>query len=106
MADLYPESLITVIAAQSLETTITKRLRDHHVSGYTIVRARGAGGTGTQDWLLDFDSNVQISVVMPHERRDEVLDELQALINRGHHLTVYVSTVEVLNREKFNRSLE
>jgi hypothetical protein len=65
--------------------------RDCGASGYTIVRARGAGSSGEQSGMLNFDAHIKFRVIVPPER----------LLRKGCHLTVYVSDVSVLGPDKF-----
>jgi hypothetical protein len=52
--------------------------------------------------MLDIDTNITFSVVIPPDRLEKLLDGLQDLINRRYHLTVYVSDVSVLRPDKFS----
>jgi nitrogen regulatory protein PII len=100
MADLYPEKLITIITTSMLEEHLVRIFRERGTSGYTIVPARGAGSRGEQTGM-DFDANILVKVVLPTDRMGPVLDDLKRLIAKGHHLTIYVSDVEVIRPEKF-----
>ena len=105
MHRLYPEKLITVITSEVLEDRLVALVRNRGASGYTLLRARGAGSEGRQSGLLWFDSNLLLKVILPPERLTGLLDDFSALIAKGHHLTVFVSDVTVLGHEKFERPL-
>lgn len=102
MVALYPEKLVTVVTTSTLEDRLVGIFRARGTSGYTIVPARGAGSRGVQAGL-DFDANILVKVVLPPDRLDPLLDDLNGLIRRGHHMTVVVSDVHVITPEKFTR---
>ncbi|MFO8025897.1 P-II family nitrogen regulator [Thiohalophilus sp.] len=106
MQRLFPEKLVTVITSDVLEEHLVGRVRHRGASGYTIVRARGAGSSGEQSGMLDIDTNIKFHVIMPTERLSGLLDDLEQLINKGHHLTVFVSDVSVLRPEKYTEAME
>lgn len=105
MHRLFPEKLVTIITNDVLEERLAHSVRDRGASGYTIVRARGAGSSGEMSGMLDVDTNIKFHVIMPQDRLSGLLDDLEALIKKGHHLTVFVSDVSVLAPEKFEAPL-
>ncbi len=105
MVDLYPQKMITVITTSMLEEKLVRVFRKRGTSGYTVVRARGAGSRGVQSGL-DFDANIQVEVVLPPDRLEPLLEDLKRLMDKGHHLTVMVSDVQVISPEKFTRSFD
>lgn len=105
MHRLFPEKLVTVITTDVLEDRLVAVLRNRGASGYTILRARGAGSDGLQSGMLDVDTNLLLKVILPPERLPGLLDDLDALIGSGYHLTVFVADVSVLGHEKFEQPL-
>ena len=105
MQRLFPQKLLTIITMDTLEETLVNIVRTRGASGYTIVRARGAGSSGEMSGMLDVDTNIKFHVIMPEDRLSGLLDDLEGLIKKGHHLTVYVSDVSVLAPEKFEAPL-
>ena len=105
MQRLFPTKLLTIITLDTLETTLVKIVRARGASGYTIVRAHGAGSSGEVSGELDINTNIMFQVIVPQGRMSEVLDDLEALLQEGHHLTVFVSDVAVLSPEKFEKPL-
>lgn len=105
MHRLFPEKLVTIITSDVLEDKLITRVRNRGASGYTILRARGAGSSGEQSGLLDIDANIKMHIVLPEDRLSGMLDDLEALINKGYHLIVYISDVKVLGPEKFETSM-
>ena len=105
MHRLVPEKLVTVITSDVLEQRLTAIVQRCGASGYTLLRARGAGSDGLQSGNLEIDTNVLLKVIVPPDRMSGLLDDLDALIGQGYHLTVFVSDVAVLNHEKFERPM-
>lgn len=105
MHRLFPEKLVTIITTDVLEERLIAGARTNGASGYTIVRARGAGSSGEQSGMLSVDTNIKFHVIFPEERLSGFLDNLERLMKKGHHLTVYVSDVSVLGPEKFAEPL-
>ena len=105
MHRLFPEKLVTIITNDVLEDHLARTVRNRGASGYTIVRARGAGSSGEMSGMLDVDTNIKFHVIMPEDRLSGLLDDLEGLIKKGHHLTVFVSDVSVLAPEKFEAPL-
>lgn len=105
MSNLSPEKLITIVTTDVLEDRLIAIVRNRGASGYTINRARGAGSTGEQSGMLDIDTNIMFHVVVPPDRLDNMLEDLQRLINKRYHLTVFVSDVSVLRPDKFAEPL-
>lgn len=105
MHRLTPEKLLTIIASGALEEKIIQLIRKSKVSGYTVVEARGAGSSGEQTGMLDIDTNILVTVILPEARVPHLLDQLERLIKKGHHLKVFVSDVSVLSPEQYERPL-
>ncbi len=101
MHRLYPEKLITVITSDVLEGRLVQVVKQRGASGYTIFRAQGAGSSGEQSGMLDIDTNIVFHVVVPLAKVSAMLDALEDLARKGHHLRVLVSDVNVLWPEKF-----
>jgi PII-like signaling protein len=101
MHRLFPEKLVNIITSDHLEDTLVRVVRRRGASGYTIVRARGAGSSGEQSGMLSVDTNIKMHIIMSEEKLEGLLDDLDGMIRRGYHLTVYVSDVSVLYPEKF-----
>ena len=105
MHRLFPEKLVNIITTDVLEDRLVALLRSRGASGYTIVRARGAGSSGEQSGMLSIDTNIKLHVIIPEARLSGLLDDLDALMRKGYHLTVYVSDVAVLGPEKYEAPL-
>ena len=105
MHRLFPEKLVTIITNDVLEDRLIACVRNRGASGYTILRARGAGSSGEESGMLAIDTNIKFHVILPPERLTGLLDDLERLMRKGYHLTVFVSDVSVLGPEKFEAPL-
>ncbi|TNF36546.1 MAG: transcriptional regulator [Gammaproteobacteria bacterium] len=106
MPALYPEKLVTIITTDVLEDRLIERVRKRGASGYTILRARGAGSSGEQSGMLSVDANIKFHVIFPEERLMAFLEDLERLMKKGYHLTVFVADVSVMHPEKFAEPLD
>jgi len=59
--------MMTIITEQNLEKVILHDLEDLGVEGYTIVEARGKGGSGLKSGAWMNDSNIQIELILNDE---------------------------------------
>ncbi len=101
MHRLFPQKLLTIITMETLEERLVEIVRNNGASGYTIVKATGAGSSGEVSGELDVDTNIKFHVIVPQGRMSAMLDDVEALQRERHHLTVFVSDVAVLSPEKF-----
>jgi len=106
MANLYPHKLVNIITMDILQDKLKEMFRRHGVSGYTILRVSGEGGSGESLGTLDFEASIMIKVILPEEKLQRLLDGLQRQVNKGYHLTIFVSDVEVITPAKFSTPLE
>ncbi|HDP88519.1 MAG TPA: transcriptional regulator [Thioalkalivibrio sp.] len=105
MHRLVPEKLVTIISTDVLEERLVAIARNRGASGYTILRARGAGSSGEQSGMLDADANIKFHVILPTDRLAGVLDDLERLMSKRYPLTVFVSDVAVLGSDKFDKPM-
>ena len=105
MHRLFPQKLLTIITTDTLEQRLVDIVRKRGASGYTIVKAIGAGSSGEASGELDVVTSIKFHVIVPQGRMSAMLDDVEVLINEGEHLTVFVSDVAVLGPEKFQQSL-
>ena len=105
MVKLYSEKLLNIITIDSMEESLLCSFRTYGVSGYTIIRARGAGSSGVHADISGFDSNVLVKVIIPEDKLEPLLESLDRKLKKGYHLTVFISDIEVMRPEKFNKPL-
>lgn len=100
MKRLRPEKLLAIISPTALTETLTNMLRREGISGYTLLQTSGFGSSGPQTGMQDIDSNVLLYVILSEERVSALLDDLERLLRKGHHLKVFVSDVGLLALEQ------
>jgi len=105
MTNLYPHKLVNIITMDILQDKLAEMFRRHGVSGYTILRVRGEGASGESAGTMDFEASIMIKVIVPEEKLQRLLDGLQRQVDRGYHLTIFVSDVEVIAPHKFSKPL-
>jgi len=105
MQRLFPQKLLTIITVDTLEETLSETVRRRGASGYTVVKARGAGSSGEVSGELDVDTSIKFHVIVPAGRMSGMLDDLEELLRAGHHITAFVSDVAVLGPEKFEKPM-
>lgn len=99
MKRLEQKKLLTIITAGELEKTLIKAMTRRGIGGYTVVQASGAGASGIQSGMLEGTTNILIYVIMSEARLLTVLDDLEALMKRGHRLKAIVSDIAILPRK-------
>ena len=105
MHRLFPQKMLTIITLEVLGNRLVEIVRKNGASGYTIVKAKGAGSSGEVSGELDVDTNIKFQVILPQNNMTPMLDDVEELLREGHHLTVFVSDVTVLSPEKFETPL-
>jgi nitrogen regulatory protein PII len=106
MKTLFPEKLLNVITTRGLQDRLSELVERHGLSGWTVLEAAGAGAQGLQTGTFDADTNILFMVILPTAKLEPVLEDVEDLIRRGHHLTLFVSDVSVLRPDKFERALK
>jgi len=101
MVSLYSEKMLNIISNDSLEEKLICMFKKYGVSGYTILTARGEGSSGYVSDMSGFDTNILVKVILPESRMQVILESVERKIKKGHHLTVYITNVEVISPEKF-----
>ena len=105
MVVLYPQKLLNIITIDSMEYRLVEMFKKYGASGYTILRARGEGSSGMQADISGFDANILVKVIVPLDKLEMLLESVERKINKGYHLTVFTSDVEVITPEKFLKPL-
>ena len=99
MKRLEQKKLLTIITARELEKMLIKAMTKRGIGGYTVVQASGAGASGIQSGMLEGDTNILIYVILSEARLVTVLDDLEALMKRGHRLKAIISDITILPRK-------
>jgi hypothetical protein len=98
MRPIEQKKLLTLIASEELVRTIVDTLRAHGVGGYTIVPATGAGTTGIRSGALT-DSTMLIYVILSEARLMRVLEDIDAMMLRGHRVKALFQDISILPRK-------
>jgi len=91
--------MMTIITEQTLEKLIIHDLETLGITGYTIVEARGKGGSGVKGGAWMLDSNIQIELILDEDlamRIYEFISDSNKYDN--YSMMVYLSEVKVLKR--------
>lgn len=105
MITLYPEKLLSIITNYTMEERLVNMFRKYGVSGFTILPARGEGSSGLPSDMTGFDANILVKVIVPAERMDALLESIERKLRKGYHLTVFITDVQVITPEKFDKPL-
>lgn len=91
--------MMTIITEQNLEKVILHDLEDLGVEGYTIVEARGKGGSGLKSGAWMNDSNIQIELILNDELATKIYNFISDTKKYDNYsMMVYLSEVKVLKR--------
>jgi nitrogen regulatory protein P-II 2 len=98
---LVPLKLVTIIALDALSERIIKDLKQCGIKGYTITHVEGEGLQGKHftDWE---GRNVRIETLVNEEVSVNIMQWLADHYFHKYSVIAFVSTVEVLRKEKFS----
>jgi PII-like signaling protein len=99
MRSLETKKLLTLIASNQLEEMILKQMTQHDIGGYTVVRAHGAGASGIQSGMLDFDANILVYIIMSEARLERVLVDIDKMMDKGYRIKALVTDIDILPRK-------
>ena len=88
MHRLHNKKLVTIVTIDALERRLIECVKNNSASGYTILRARGAGSSGEISGLLDIDTNIKFHVIMSEDKLSGLLTDVENLLRHGYHLTL------------------
>ncbi len=103
MVKLYPEKLLSIITNDSMQERLECMFKKYGVSGFTIIQASGEGSSGMASEMSGFDGNILVKVIVPESQLQVLLESVERKLRKGYHLTVFVSDVQVITPEKFNK---
>jgi len=101
MTQLVPIKMITIIALDSLQNRLVADLKKCGIKGYTIVEVEGEGLQSTHftDWE---GRNIRIDALASDEKVLNIMQMLSELYFEKYGVIAFVSTVEVLRKERFS----
>ncbi|MFN5493217.1 MAG: P-II family nitrogen regulator [Bacteroidota bacterium] len=100
MNRLVPVKMLTIIALDSLQQRLIDDLKACGIKGYTISEVQGEGlhSRHLSDWE---GRNIKIETLAREEVLANILDLLGNKYFDKYSIIAFVSTVEVLRRERF-----
>ena len=91
--------MMTIITEQNLEKSIIHELEDLGVEGYTIIEARGKGGSGVKSATWMNDTNIQIELILDNALATDIYNFISDTKKYDNYsMMVYLSEVKVLKR--------
>lgn len=100
MTQLSPIKMITIIALDSLQNRLIADLKQFGIKGYTVVEVEGEGlySQHFTDWE---GRNIRIDTLASEEKVTLIMDMLSQNYFEKYGIIAFVSTVEVLRKERF-----
>lgn len=97
---LIPLKLVTIIALDVLQSKIIKDIKECGCKGYTIAEVEGEGihSKHFTDWE---GRNIRIETLVKEEVALKIMEVLSEKYFDKFSIVAFVSTVEVLRKEKF-----
>lgn len=99
----HSRKLVTIITESVIEKEITQEIEKLGVSGYTITDARGKGHRGVRNAGWEHGSNIRVEVVCEDRLAKAVADHLKERYYENYAMILFITDVNVLRPEKFNR---
>ncbi len=96
---LHTMKRLTIIAAETLHSTVIKTLHDAEVHHYTFFNVRGKGDH-TRDGDTD-SANIRYEAIMSPHALEETLVVLRERLLTDAAIIVYVQDVDVVRHQKF-----
>jgi len=78
---------------------VIETLAPRGIGGYTISTVTGAGTSGLNTGALPSDSNVMIHIILSERRLVGVLEDIDALMERGYRIKAIVQDIQILPRK-------
>ncbi len=95
---------ITVIANESLETWLEEEFVNCGASGFTVTPCMGAGRRLLEQGVSAKSEQVRIEVIAVPEVCQAILEFLRREIQKEHHVTACIETVDVVHIGQFTPS--
>lgn len=97
----HPMKLITIVCEALALEPVKTLLRETGATGWTHFTVEGEGRGGERAAEMPEFANVQIQVIAPPERSEEILQRLQAEFFPRYGMIAFESDVRVLRSEHF-----
>jgi nitrogen regulatory protein P-II 2 len=101
MTQLIPIKMITIIALDSLQNRLVADLKNCGIKGYTIAEVEGEGlhAQHFTDWE---GRNIRIETLASEEKVFGIMEMLSQNYFEKYGVIAFVTTVEVLRKERFD----
>ncbi|MCU0422588.1 MAG: hypothetical protein MUC81_07220 [Bacteroidia bacterium] len=100
MVKLVPLKMVTIIALDALQHKLIADIKNCGSKGYTVAEVEGEGihSKHFTDWE---GRNVRIETLVTEEIADKIMQTISEKYFDRYSIVAFVSTVEVLRKEKF-----
>ena len=93
--------LVTIICEAYAKEAVKKLLREIGAHGCTLFEVEGDGSHGERPGDIREYANIQIEVILPPERAEELLQRLEKEFFARYAMIAYETDVRVLRANKF-----
>ena len=93
--------LVTIVCEAYAKEAVRKLLREIGAHGCTIFEVEGDGSHGERPADIREFANIQIEVILPPERSEELLQRLEKDFFAPYAMIAFESDVRVLRANKF-----
>lgn len=97
----HPMKLVTIVCEAYAKEAVRKLLREIGAHGCTIFEVEGDGSHGERPADIREFANIQIEVILPPERAEELLQRLEKEFFARYAMIAFESDVRVLRANKF-----
>ena len=93
--------LVTIVCEAYAKEAVRKLLREIGAHGCTLFEVEGDGSHGERPADIREFANIQIEVILPPERAEELLQRLEKEFFARYAMIAFESDVRVLRANKF-----
>lgn len=98
---LHSMKLVTIVCEAFARTPVTDLLAEIRAHGYTLFPVEGVGAQGSHVADIEEFANIQIEVVLPVHRAEQLLTRLEAEFFARFAMIAYATNIEVIRSTKF-----
>lgn len=97
----HPKKLLVIIGESALEKFLVRDVKTFGAHGYTIADVRGGGENSTRDAEWEGSRSIRMEVVCQEDVADKIVEHVIANYAQHFSLSLYVSDVGVIRKEKY-----
>ena len=97
----HPKTLLVIIGESALEKFLVRDIKGFGAHGYTIVDVRGGGEHGTRDAEWEGSRSIRMEVICEETVAEKIVEHVIANYAKNFSLSLYVSAVGVIRKEKY-----